>query len=547
MLRGLHWLLLTLLITAPLEFALVFADGPPPVPSTGAKRPRVNRFEVVGKLYRHTDAVIAAAADMSVLSSIKGPEELRYYRYLTVHNLPPPMRLEGIKLSSMVINSLSRSDDIVVPAIGGPDNILIRLNLFDYGIDPKVWDKFGEKDPYFHQHIKQQATVTHILNETQWVKTGEPYQKADGKWYYKLVEKPVATTVVEPGPVTTSLAAAAWCDANSMSLLIAKTQSTAPILRADWFITFATLSPQYYDFLGFKKLDDYLDFVAFDKRAIKREARATVVTSGANGHCPRVSQNNRILRWLPTFNGGVWETFDYTASVGAKNVINNFLNNKRDAGEYIGNGGNGLQYYFLVNDKNERLDKGDSEIVVDTMAYDTIVRNGRSCIWCHTKGINSFDSQFQLQVGPKPDQSDLGLSGKDGRKMSPKDAIELQQFIRKVFGTPNFTDIVGNGQKTYDAAIKLCNNLSAEENAVLFKKHWELYKEELIDTSRLSWEVGYTEEQIKAALPLRLDGRDDGVLLQQLLKPPISIRRDQFEEAFAGLMLRLLVVRDDRK
>lgn len=531
--RMMRWLLLAL-FTAAVLLQPVGADGPPP--ALGAKRARVSQgYDVVGKLYRHTDAAEAAAGDMAVLSKIRSPEELCYYRYLSVHNLPPGMRLEGLKLSSFVLNSLSRNDLIVVPAVGGPDNILIRVNLFDYSIDPKVWDKFGSTDPYFHQKIIDTKIITIGTGVYEWVTTNETYKASDGKWYYKQVQQEKTVTKTIQG--VEKVASAAWLDTNSMLYLIDKTKSPAPILRADWFITYATLSPQYYDFLGFKTLDDYLDFVAFDQRARRREAKATIVTSGGGGKCPRVSRNNRILARTPTFNGSVWETFDYDKSVGVRNVINNFLNKKRDAGEYIGNGGNGLQYYFLVDNKNKRLNEGGINIVVDSMAIDAVVKNGRSCMWCHTKGINDFSSNFQLQVGGRPDQADLGISGREGHKIDSKEALELQQYILKTFGAPDFKTLIEGDCKTFARSVWLCNNLSAEENSALFKRHWDGYFEEPLDMNRIVWELGYTEEEIRALLPLRLNGKDDGVLLQQLLQPPIAIRRDHWEESFARIAL----------
>jgi hypothetical protein len=322
-----------------------------------------------------------------------------------------------------------------------------------------------------------------------------------------------------------------------MLFLINTTKSTSPILRADWFLTYATLSPAYYDFTGFKTLKDYLNFLGWDERASRREVKATIVTSGGNGKCPRVSRHNRILAWRPTFNGGIWETFDYTASTGTRNVINNFLNNKRDAGEYIGNGGNGLQYYFLVDGKDKRLNEGGTDIVVDSMAIDAVVKNGRSCMWCHTKGINDFTSQFQLQVGPRPDQADLGIAGQEGRKIDPNDALSLQHYILKTFGTPDFRTIIASGNATYARAVRLCNNLTPEENAALFKKHWDGYFEGQLDMSRIVYELGYTENEVKSLMSLRLNGKDDGVLLQQLLTPPIAIRRDHWEESFSRIAL----------
>jgi hypothetical protein len=529
-----RWLLLALFTAASVLPPI--SAGPPAAPVPSPQRIRVNRgFDVIGRLYRHTDAAEAAAGDMAVLSKFKSPEELCYYRYLSVHNLPPDWRLEMLKLSSWALNSLSKNDIIIVPAVGGPDNILIRVNLFDYGIDPKVWDKFGETDPYFHQKIVEQKIVTIGTSHFEWVWEEKPRQIKDGTWWYYQVQR--EKTVVKETHKVERLASAAWLDSNAMLFLINTTKSSSPILRADWFLTYATLSPTYYDFTGFKTLDDYLNFVGWDKRADRREVKATIVTSGGNGKCPRVSRHNRILAWRPTFNGGVWETFDYNKSTGTRNVINNFLNNTRDAGEYIGNGGNGLQYYFLVDGKNKRLNEGTTDIVVDSMALDVTVKNGRSCMWCHTKGINDFTSQFQLQVGARPDQADLGISGQEGKKVDPKEALALQQYILKTFGTPNFCDIIASGNATYARAVRLCNNLTPEENATLFKKHWDGYFEGQLDMNRIVYELGYTENEVKSLMSLRLNGKDDGVLLQQLLTPPIAIRRDHWEESFARIAL----------
>jgi hypothetical protein len=440
-----------------------------------------------------------------------------------------------LKLSSWVLNSLSKNDIIIVPAVGGPDNILIRVNLFDYGIDPKVWDKFGETDPYFHQKIIEQKIVTAGTGHYEWVWEDTPRKATDGYMYYFQVKR--EKTIVKETHKIERLAAASWLDTNSMLFLIDATKSTSPILRADWFLTYATLSPTYYDFTGFKTLKDYLNFCGWDKRADRREVKATIVTSGGGGKCPRVSRNNRILAWRPTFNGGIWETYDYNASTGIRNVINNYLNNTRDAGEYIGNGGNGLQYYFLVDNKDKRLNEGAIDVVIDSMALDAVVKNGRSCMWCHTKGINDFTSQFQLQVGPRPDQADLGIAGQQGHKIDPKEAMALQQFILKTFGTPNFRDLIDSGNATYARAVRLCNNLTPEENSALFKKHWDGYFEEQLDMNRIVYELGYTENEVKSLMSLRLNGKDDGVLLQQLLTPPISIRRDHWEESFARIAL----------
>jgi len=186
----------------------------------------------------------------------------------------------------------------------------------------------------------------------------------------------------------------------------------------------------------------------------------------------------------------------------------------------------------LVNNKDDVIDEGEIKLVRDRNFDDCRVINGRSCIVCHSQGINSFSSNFQKQVGLRPNQADLGIFDKDPRK-----ALELQREIRRLFGTPNFDDVVKEDQRLYEKAVKACNGLPPETNALLYKLLWVGYNDLNLDMSRAVYEIGLEEENLKKAITLRKDGRNSGVLLQLLAEPPISIRRDHWEEAFPELML----------
>jgi len=514
-------MLLAILTAATGMIALAETPPPPAVP-TGRERPRLihNKWVVRGPLYSTQDMADAAAADTLILAQQKSPEEMRHYRYLTIYNYPSSMRQDVYDAVTFLLQHFSQSPDITRPAVGGPENTLIRVNLRDYKIDPKVWDAIAIKEPYFHSDIIRHEIVT--------VTDYETYTGSDGKLYYRTWvdnygRTQYYTKQVQQKQQVKIRAVTSGGSPIPMQVLVKHLQSKAPLIRADWFLVNFSQAPNYYDLLGLKKLADFDNLVAFDPRARRKEARATVVRSGSDGLCPNVAKNNRILSYTPTFQGYRWETYDYKDSIGERNVINNFLNKKRDAGEYIGSMPNGFQ--------DDRVDEGDIKLVRDSMSYDSRVINGRSCIWCHSHGINPFRSNFQLQVGSRPDQANLGFFDND-----PIKAIELRDYVIRVFGNPDFKTIVAENQRQYANAVRAATNREPEVAASLFKQLYDGYDIEDLDMSRIVFEVGLPEEEIKALLRLRPNGVSNGVLIQQLLVPPVSIRRDHWEEAFQQIM-----------
>ena len=66
-----------------------------------------------------------------------------------------------------------------------------------------------------------------------------------------------------------------------------------------------------------------------------------------------------------------------------------------DGGEVIFHLPNALQGYFIVNKQGQRIDDAPVNIVRDrTNLEDPVVHNGRSCIGCHVKGMNSFRDEI---------------------------------------------------------------------------------------------------------------------------------------------------------
>ena len=73
-----------------------------------------------------------------------------------------------------------------------------------------------------------------------------------------------------------------------------------------------------------------------------------------------------------------------------------------DGGENIFNLPNGLQAYYLADAGGNRLDSAPIEIVRNLAASDPTVRNGLSCIGCHTEGMKAFEDQVRVVVQRNP-------------------------------------------------------------------------------------------------------------------------------------------------
>lgn len=523
----------------------------PGAPKTGRNRASLtkNKWEVKGRLYSPNDAIINAAADARSLAGVGKTEEMKYIRYLTVYNYPTTMRDDVIRLASFTVNSLSREEHIVRPAIGGPDNIIIRINLTDYGIDPKDWDKLGDDlaEPYFTQTLVKQENKVEVqeFEEVQEKKLvqkigpqGERYINRDGSPYMieqvVTVKKPVVR--LQQGSPKKERAPGVWSDAKSRADLVQLLQTRYPIYRADWFIVNALTSPNYEKLLRIKTLDDFEELVLHDRRFARFEIQATITRSGSWGLATPVAKNNRLLARRKHANGYWWETGDFGTSTGAQNVIANFLKlglnlrKQSEAQEFISSGLNGLQFYALTANsvsQDKLVDFGATKFVSDANFLDHEVRNARSCIYCHAKGIQPFKSQFQLNV-----QSPTEFFNFD---KDPKKALEEKLRIDRVFGKPVWDDYIRDDSELYRRAIIKATTLEPEVNAQVFKTLYDGYQDTDLDVARVVYEVGLPLDTIKKLCAVRVDGVNNGVLLQMLAPKTILIRRDHWEEAFQDL------------
>lgn len=448
-----------------------------------------------------SEAVAAALVDASKL-----PASVRVTsRYLSLYNVPAAYQEEVLRVLVFQINSLSRESAVYRSTVVAPG--LVRVNLLDYGIDPKVWEKLAETDPYFHVQVEFDQPFG--------------YTQA-GKW--------VQTKVVK----SRKSAAAPWLDPVAIAALIVLVQSQAPVVRADWW--FAQTARQlslgnkqtgvgYYDFLRLQKRADLEKLVRLnvkDSLDIGREMRAALDRSGV------AAQNRQIVR-LQALTGGYWTTLDTDDSTGKGNAIRNLARGDMDhkAEEIYAVLPNGLFVTFLCNDQGVRQDSAPDFIGPD----DSPLRVGRdarihaqlACVRCHTEGLRPINDWARRTL-----RNPLGVQSPDYTK-----TLELR---RQYFS--NLDKQLERDRELYREALLECNGWTPLQNAKAFARFWDWYVERDRTLADVAVECGV---QPPALLALALkrsataNGSADLVLSVFLLDPPGTVRVEMLEEAFSLL------------
>jgi len=180
----------------------------------------------------------------------------------------------------------------------------------------------------------------------------------------------------------------------------------APVVfvRGDWFINAASRPPLYEDMLQLPfelgELEKLLEVPSEIDLKNPKVRRAGVTVSG-------VSRNNRVVERMDSPRSAYyWKSYDFSTSKGLQNMFRNPIELNHAGGEMIWALPNGLQAYYVCNQRGQRLDFAPTEIVTDTFAADKIVRNGLSCMRCHEAGLRGFKDDvrpaFENMQGSTP-------------------------------------------------------------------------------------------------------------------------------------------------
>ena len=204
-------------------------------------------------------------------------------------------------------------------------------------------------------------------------------------------------------------------DADTQAGLLAKLtdlrtelQCEVPFVYTDWFLATASLPPLYHDILALPETERELEReLGIDVlRNLQRAPGVRVWRAGTNDS--GVSNHNRVVERHTSRYGAYWKSHDFASSVGPKNIFTHPLNFDRDGGEVIFHLPNGLQAYYISDGAGNRIDVAPTTIVSNPAASDPAVRNGISCIGCHTEGMKEFEdgvrAVIQQTVNPPYDK-----------------------------------------------------------------------------------------------------------------------------------------------
>ena len=168
-----------------------------------------------------------------------------------------------------------------------------------------------------------------------------------------------------------------------------------PFVHVDWFLANASLPPLYHDILGLPETDRELEtrLEVNVVENLRNAAGRRVWRAGFNDS--GVSNHNRVVERHESRYGAYWKSYDFAGSVGTQHIFTHPLSFTHDGGEIIFNLPNGLQAYYLADAGGNRLNEAPISIVRNPAASDPTVRNGLSCIGCHTEGMKEFEDQVR--------------------------------------------------------------------------------------------------------------------------------------------------------
>lgn len=233
------------------------------------------------------------------------------------------------------------------------------------------------------QSIDVEETVFYIdLRDYEWDVRNDAWTQIEEVYPYKMeFDAPTQTHLRE-----------------KLTTLQQEMNCEVPSVHVDWFLATASLPPLYHDILALPETDRELEaalevYVAENLQNApgKRVWRAGFNDSG-------VSRHNRVVERHISRYGAYWKSYDFAGSVGTQNIFTHPISFEHDGSEIIFNLPNGLQAYFLTNQNGNRLNVAPTDIVSNPAASDPAVRNGLSCIGCHTEGVKTFEDEVRAVV-----------------------------------------------------------------------------------------------------------------------------------------------------
>ena len=349
--------------------------------------------------------------------------------------------------------------------------------------------------------IDQEETIFYIdLRNYEWDIKSDKWYKIEQAYPYGIALKSATYTTL--------------CD---------ETDCELPFIRADWFIATASLPPLYHDILDLPKTDKELETQLEVNVAenLKNAPGVSVWRAGFNES--GVSVNNRIVERHKSRYGAYWKSYDFAGNVGTQNIFTHPLDFTHDGGEIIFNLPNGLQAYYLSTATGERLDEAPINIVSDTGARDPVVRNGLSCMGCHTEGMKTFNDQVRSVI-----------------EQNPNPPYDKAQALRLYAEKSRMDVLVREDTERYRRALKAAGGVfgGSEPIQQLVKQF-----EGPLDAAHAAAEVGLETDDFLKKIREKSILQNAGLLVLGVEKG--SVKRDAWESEFGKVVFALNLLNPD--
>ncbi|MXV76604.1 hypothetical protein F4Z99_20345, partial [Candidatus Poribacteria bacterium] len=274
--------------------------------------------------------------------------------------------------------------------------------------------------------IDEAQTIFHIdLRRYEWNTTTEVWPQIEQAYPYSIDFDPETQAGL----------------LEKLTQLQTETGSTVPFVHIDWFLATASLPPLYHDILDLPQTDGALEtqLAVNVESNIRNAPGIDVWRAGFNDS--GVSRHNRVVERHTSRYGAYWKSYDFAGSAESQNIFTYPLDFTHDGGEIVFNLPNGLQAYLLVDANGNRLDDAPIDIVSNPAASDPTVRNGLSCIGCHTQGMKTFKDSVRAAIEqdenpPYNKEQALRLYPEQSvlDELLQKDTVRFQQALEKIGG-----------------------------------------------------------------------------------------------------------------
>jgi hypothetical protein len=384
-------------------YARMVAEMNPMPPPTEEQRPTQLDQDIV-EAWINQCAGVQSCADQKFISrdevllkinqdlgsvNLEAKPFTRYFTFVHLHNAGFCSAEIDVYREALakLVNSLSLGTQIKAPVAIDDQKLIYRIDIGDY-----EWQR-GEGE-----FVKLSEPTVYFRDGDNENVSPEEQKELDKQftdvWEMMVDQNPYAVEYI--GDVATSIKD--------------ETKTNFPILQGDAFIDVSSRSPLYYDILNIPRRsaklraqDPECGAAGTPDECLETQLAVEVlknieeeflnnddVVGRAGFKKSDVSDFNRVVErhlFKNANNRTFWISYDFAGQSGKQNITVNPLDFDFDGGEIIFTLPNGLQGYMLTDAAGTRLNEGPLNIVQDESQKDFIVRNGVSCMGCHSAGM----------------------------------------------------------------------------------------------------------------------------------------------------------------